>query len=105
MKGIPSRIPSTGFRTSVLTSNTGRSTANRPLSGRKDCAIKIIDINEQPLGYVQAKKRKRMLGSYPNKHFDNQYLKKITNIYAFRICTLTISLKLQRLSNKMKRSE
>jgi hypothetical protein len=62
LKGIPSRIPSTGFRTSVLTSNTNRLTANRPLSGRKDCAIKIIDINEQPLGYAQAKKRKRMLG-------------------------------------------
>jgi len=28
---------------------------------RKDGGIKILDINEQPLGYAQAKKRKRML--------------------------------------------
>lgn len=28
---------------------------------RKDGGIKLLDINEQPLGYAQAKKRKRML--------------------------------------------
>lgn len=62
LKGIPSRIPSGGFRTSVLSSNVSRPTPTRPLSGRKDCAIKLLDITEQPIGYAQAKKRKRMLG-------------------------------------------
>lgn len=28
---------------------------------RKDGGIKLLDINEQPLGYAQAKKRKRMM--------------------------------------------
>lgn len=34
-----------------------------PLSNRmrKDVGIKLLDINEQPLGYAQAKKRKRMM--------------------------------------------
>lgn len=34
-----------------------------PLSNRmrKDGGIKLLDINEQPLGYAQAKKRKRMM--------------------------------------------
>lgn len=38
--------------------------ANRaPISSRirKDGGIKLLDINEQPLGYAQAKKRKKML--------------------------------------------
>ncbi|XP_065223573.1 negative elongation factor A-like [Planococcus citri] len=61
LKGIPSRLPSSGFRTSILSTNSNRPTPNRPLSGRKDCAIKLLDITEQPLGYAQAKKRKRML--------------------------------------------
>lgn len=26
---------------------------------RKDCGIKILEITEQPIGYAQAKKRKR----------------------------------------------
>lgn len=63
LKGIPSRIPSSGFRQSVLSTNSNRPTPARPLSGRKDCAIKLLDITEQPLGYAQAKKRKRMLGT------------------------------------------
>lgn len=28
---------------------------------RKDGGIKLLDINEQPLGYAQAKKRRKML--------------------------------------------
>ncbi|XP_033209140.1 negative elongation factor A [Belonocnema kinseyi] len=61
LKGIPSRVPTSGFRSPSLTSP---SMSNRtPLSSRirKDGGIKLLDINEQPLGYAQAKKRKRML--------------------------------------------
>ena len=60
LKGIPSRTPSSGFRSPTLTPS---SMANRtPLNNRirKDGGIKLLDINEQPLGY-QAKKRKRQL--------------------------------------------
>lgn len=73
LKGIPSRIPSGGFRTSVLSSNISRPNPARPLSGRKDCAIKLLDITEQPLGYAQAKKRKRMLGEH---NFINNNMRK-----------------------------
>lgn len=36
---------------------------SRTPAGRKDGGIKLLDINEQPLGYAQAKKRKRMQGN------------------------------------------
>ncbi|XP_012267143.2 negative elongation factor A [Athalia rosae] len=61
LKGIPSRVPTSGFRSPSLTSP---SMSNRTPIGsriRKDGGIKLLDINEQPLGYAQAKKRKRML--------------------------------------------
>ncbi|CAL7938053.1 unnamed protein product [Xylocopa violacea] len=61
LKGIPSRVPTSGFRSPSLTSS---SMSNRtPLSNRmrKDGGIKLLDINEQPLGHAQAKKRKRMI--------------------------------------------
>ncbi|KZC11154.1 Negative elongation factor A [Dufourea novaeangliae] len=61
LKGIPSRVPTSGFRSPALTSS---SMSNRtPLSSRirKDGGIKLLDINEQPIGYAQAKKRKRMM--------------------------------------------
>lgn len=61
LKGIPSRVPTSGFRSPSITSS---SMSNRtPLSSRirKDGGIKLLDINEQPLGYAQAKKRKKML--------------------------------------------
>lgn len=37
---------------------TNRTLGNRI---RKDGGIKLLDINEQPLGYAQAKKRRKML--------------------------------------------
>ncbi|XP_043268917.1 negative elongation factor A [Venturia canescens] len=61
LKGIPSRVPTSGFRSPALTPS---SLATRtPISSRirKDGGIKLLDINEQPLGYAQAKKRKRMM--------------------------------------------
>ncbi|XP_046383628.1 negative elongation factor A [Ischnura elegans] len=58
LKGIPSKVPTGGFRSPVV------SPLSRPLPrtpvGHKDRGIKLLDINEQPLGYAQAKKRKRM---------------------------------------------
>lgn len=61
LKGIPSRVPSSGFRSGALTSPTvgGRPLPRTP-AGRKDGGIKLLDIAEQPLGYAAAKKRKRM---------------------------------------------
>ncbi|XP_024940605.1 negative elongation factor A isoform X2 [Cephus cinctus] len=61
LKGIPSRVPTSGFRSPSLTSPSMSS--RTPISSRirKDGGIKLLDINEQPLGYAQAKKRKRMM--------------------------------------------
>lgn len=60
LKGIPSRVPAGGFRSSPV-SSLSRPSLPRTPAGRKDGGIKLLDINEQPLGYAQAKKRKRML--------------------------------------------
>ena len=60
MKGIPSRVPTSGFRSPSLTSSP--MTNRTPIASRirKDGGIKLLDINEQPLGYAQAKRRKRL---------------------------------------------
>lgn len=61
LKGIPSQVPTSGFRSP---SHTSPAIANRtPINSRirKDGGIKLLDINEQPLGYAQAKKRKKMM--------------------------------------------
>ena len=63
LKGIPSRVPPGGFRSPSLSSpSMSRPPMPRTPAGRKDGGIKLLDINEQPLGYAQAKKRKRMQG-------------------------------------------
>nr|CAG4646385.1 EOG090X08WB [Macrothrix elegans] len=73
LKGIPSRHPMGGFASPLSraggnagVTGLGSSPAggpNRPsprsLAGRKDGGIKLLDINEQPIGFAQAKKRKR----------------------------------------------
>jgi len=76
LKGIPSRHSIGGFTSplsrsganptngSPLTSSpAGGGPPGRPsprtLAGRKDGGIKLLDINEQPIGFAQAKKRKR----------------------------------------------
>lgn len=61
LKGIPSRVPTGGFRSPALTPSSMYT--RTPISSRirKDGGIKLLDITEQPLGYAQAKKRKRML--------------------------------------------
>uniref|UniRef100_A0A8D8QBK1 Negative elongation factor A n=2 Tax=Cacopsylla melanoneura TaxID=428564 RepID=A0A8D8QBK1_9HEMI len=65
LKGIPSRVPSGGFRSPQATLS---SSLSRPMlsmiprtstAGRKDGGIKLLDIAEQPLGYAQAKKKKK----------------------------------------------
>lgn len=61
LKGIPSRVPTSGFRSSVI--NVGmsnRQTISRVTAGRKEGGVKLLDITEQPLGYAAAKKRKKM---------------------------------------------
>lgn len=61
LKGIPSRVPTGGFKSPVVNNqNNQRVSLGRTPVNRKDGGIKLIDINEQPLGYAQAKKRKRL---------------------------------------------
>ncbi|KAK3918634.1 Negative elongation factor A, partial [Frankliniella fusca] len=61
LKGIPSRVPTGGFKSPVVSNqNNQRVSLGRTPVNRKDGGIKLIDINEQPLGYAQAKKRKRL---------------------------------------------
>lgn len=62
MKGIPSRVPTSGFRTNVLGNNTNRPPLSRSTAGRKEGGVKLLDIADQPLGYAAAKKRKKMQG-------------------------------------------
>ncbi|EDW28104.1 GL27324 [Drosophila persimilis] len=60
LKGIPSRMPTTGFRSATVPANAAqRPNLSRTPAGRKDGGIKLIEFTEQPLGYAAAKKRKR----------------------------------------------
>uniref|UniRef100_A0A1I8N5N3 HDAg domain-containing protein n=1 Tax=Musca domestica TaxID=7370 RepID=A0A1I8N5N3_MUSDO len=60
LKGIPSRVPTSGFRSpSINATNAQRPNMSRTPAGRKDGGIKLIELSEQPLGYAAAKKRKR----------------------------------------------
>lgn len=61
LKGIPSRVPTSGFRSPSLTNTPISNRTSISNRIRKDGGIKLLDINEQPLGYAQAKKRKKML--------------------------------------------
>lgn len=57
MRGIPSRLPLSGFRSPQPT--TGPKPLSRTPAGKKEGGVKLLDITEQPLGYAAAKKRKR----------------------------------------------
>ncbi|KAJ6648813.1 Negative elongation factor A, partial [Pseudolycoriella hygida] len=59
LKGIPSRVPTSGFRTPTSSQGQNRPNMSRTPAGRKDGGIKLLDIADQPLGYAAAKKRKR----------------------------------------------
>ncbi|XP_036323555.1 negative elongation factor A [Rhagoletis pomonella] len=59
LKGIPSRVPSLGFRSPNVSGTPQRPNLSRTPAGRKDGGIKLIEFTEQPLGYAAAKKRKR----------------------------------------------
>lgn len=62
LKGIPSRPPMTiGFRNDSVSSAIQPSIV-KSLMGRKDVGIKVLDINDQPLPYAEAKKRKKLKG-------------------------------------------
>ncbi|CAG2060565.1 unnamed protein product, partial [Timema podura] len=60
-KGSPVEYPQedSGLRLSIPPS-LARPPMPRNPAGRKDGGIKLLEITEQPLGYAQAKKRKRM---------------------------------------------
>lgn len=58
LKGIPSRMPTSGFRSPPCHSQS-RPNISRMIAGRKDGGIKLLEITEQPLGYAAAKRRKR----------------------------------------------
>lgn len=59
LKGIPSRVPTSGFRSPNVAGNQQRPNMSRTPAGRKDGGIKLIEFTDQPLGYAAAKKRKR----------------------------------------------
>lgn len=61
LKGIPSRVPSSGgFKTPTQAQSKNATTINRTTpAGRKDGGVKFLEIEDQPLGYAAAKKRKR----------------------------------------------
>lgn len=60
LKGIPSRVPSSGFRSPTSSQSQSRPNMSRHTpAGRKDGGIKLLAIADQPLGYAAAKKRKR----------------------------------------------
>ncbi|XP_059608942.1 negative elongation factor A [Phlebotomus argentipes] len=61
LKGIPSRMPTCGFRSPTAGSGLSRPNLSRTPAGRKDGGIKLLDIADQPLGYAAAKKRKRQM--------------------------------------------
>lgn len=59
LKGIPSRVPSSGgFKTPTSTPSKASISRVTP-AGRKDGGVKFLEIEDQPLGYAAAKKRKR----------------------------------------------
>lgn len=60
LKGIPSRMPTGGFQSGLNNSLMSRPSLPRSTLPRKDGGIKLLDINEQPIAYAQAKKRKRI---------------------------------------------
>lgn len=65
LKGIPSRVPTSGFRSNSLNNNlSNRQPFSRPTAGRKEGGVKLLDIAEQPLGHAAAKKRKKMQGIF-----------------------------------------
>ncbi|CAG0888515.1 unnamed protein product [Darwinula stevensoni] len=70
LKGIPS-VGRSGFRSSSLSafgSSLSSRSITRPLAGHKEGGIKLLDINEQPIGYgLGGKKRKRPLESEEKK--------------------------------------
>ncbi|XP_044755588.1 negative elongation factor A [Coccinella septempunctata] len=59
LKGIPSRVPSTGFRP-ISSGLNNRPQPIRPPAGRKEGGVKMLDIADQPIGFATAKKRKRL---------------------------------------------
>ncbi|CAN8003415.1 unnamed protein product [Ixodes pacificus] len=72
LRGIPSRVPTGGFKTPTsanrMSSGTPLSRSlTKPMGNKKDGGIKLLDINEQPLGYGRdAKRRKKPTEELPD---------------------------------------
>lgn len=59
LKGIPSRMPTSGFRSPITTGGANRPNLSRTPAGRKEGGVKLIDFSEQPIGLASAKRRKK----------------------------------------------
>lgn len=59
LKGIPSRMPTTGFRSPITTGGANRPNLSRTPAGKKEGGVKLIDFSEQPIGLASAKRRKK----------------------------------------------
>ncbi|KAJ8865775.1 hypothetical protein PR048_033297 [Dryococelus australis] len=62
LKGITSRMPGGRFKSSPPDNSGSLPPLSRTPADRKNNAITLLDVTDQPLGYVQAKKRKHMQG-------------------------------------------
>lgn len=59
LKGIPSRMPTSGFRSPITTGSANRPNLSRTPAGKKEGGVKLIDFSEQPIGLASAKRRKK----------------------------------------------
>ncbi|XP_029831527.2 negative elongation factor A [Ixodes scapularis] len=72
LRGIPSRVPTGGFKTPTSANRMNSGTPlsrslTKPMGNKKDGGIKLLDINEQPLGYGRdAKRRKKPTEELPD---------------------------------------
>lgn len=86
LKGIPSRVPSSGgFKTPTQAQSKNATTINRTTpAGRKDGGVKFLEIEDQPLGYAAAKKRKRQqeLEEQQKRAAENEQVKADTAVSA-----------------------
>ncbi|KAK2709854.1 negative elongation factor A-like isoform X1 [Artemia franciscana] len=64
LKGIPSKfgfgsLSRLGSTPTTTTPEARSRVSSRPIAGKKEVGVKLLDINEQPLGYAAMKKRKK----------------------------------------------
>lgn len=85
LKGIPSQAPS--VRTiSMPTSVSSRSLARTP-AGKKEGGVKLLEINEQPVGFQMQKRRKKQQGLIPLFYFVYTNYTLFSKESSFLFCT------------------